>query len=99
MLLQGYEAHPSVSVLFISVSIPVPIIVLSLHKIENLKVIIKLSSASCYPGKAESCQEEREMKLDGPNSPIKKAVQGVRLYGNISSGEFPLLPEIITNSN
>lgn len=74
-----YEANPKMSVLFISLSTHVSIIVLSLHKIENLKVIIKLSGASCYPGKAESCQEEREMKLDGPNSPTKESSPGCEI--------------------
>ena len=67
------------SALFISVSTHVSIIVLSLHKIENLKVIIKLSGLSCFPGEAENCQEEREIKLAGPNSPTKESSPGCEI--------------------
>lgn len=56
---------------FTSVNIHVSITVLSLHKTKKLKVMIKLSHVSCCPGKADSCQRGREIKLEDPNSPRK----------------------------
>lgn len=79
------EAKSKEGAVFAVVNTQACIIILSLHEIENLRAILKLSHVLCCLGKADS-HEEREIKLEDRRGPMKESrvCNDVRLYPRVS---------------